>query len=209
MPMSPPPRRKSVDSTDATDSTIDPNATITRCLSVRRPWAPLIVNGYKPLENRSWPTDFRGRIAIHASGKFDGQAYERHLDSQPAFCTRKQARLFREYMRGENGPPSDVLADSPVTTGCIIGTVELVDVIDVLADDFQLADLAFPTEGFNTPCSCWWANAQFAWIFANPVAFTHPITCKGKLNLWHLGELTAAVNRENDRCLEAVGWTRD
>ena len=204
MPMKPQPRRKPADSPD---STIDPNATITRCLSVRRPWANLIVSGYKPLENRSWPTDYRGRIAIHASGRYDGDAYESLLDSEPAFCTRKQARMFREYMRGEHGPPSDVIADSPVTTGRIIGTVELIDVIDVLADDFQLADLAVHSEGFNTPCSCWWANAQYAWIFANPIAFTHPIECKGKLNLWQLGPLANAVNQANDSSLEAIGWT--
>jgi hypothetical protein len=37
------------------------------CLSVRQPWAWLIVNGYKDVENRTWPTKVRGRILIHAS----------------------------------------------------------------------------------------------------------------------------------------------
>ena len=36
------------------------------CLSVRQPWAWLIVNGHKPVENRSWQTGFRGRLLIHA-----------------------------------------------------------------------------------------------------------------------------------------------
>ena len=35
-------------------------------LSIRQPWAWLIVNGYKDIENREWPTDFRGRFYIHA-----------------------------------------------------------------------------------------------------------------------------------------------
>jgi hypothetical protein len=30
-------------------------------LSVRQPWAWLIVNGYKDVENRSWTTHYRGR----------------------------------------------------------------------------------------------------------------------------------------------------
>lgn len=37
------------------------------CLSVRQPWAWLIVNGWKNIENREWPTRFRGRFLIHAS----------------------------------------------------------------------------------------------------------------------------------------------
>ncbi len=35
-------------------------------LSVRQPWAWLIVNGYKDVENRSWPTHHRGPLLIHA-----------------------------------------------------------------------------------------------------------------------------------------------
>jgi hypothetical protein len=38
-----------------------------KALSIRQPWAWLIVNGYKDIENRSWPTKFRGRALIHAS----------------------------------------------------------------------------------------------------------------------------------------------
>ncbi|HTV55212.1 MAG TPA: ASCH domain-containing protein, partial [Terriglobia bacterium] len=42
-----------------------------KALSIRQPWAWLIVNGFKPIENRSWNTNFRGRILIHASLKVD------------------------------------------------------------------------------------------------------------------------------------------
>ena len=37
-----------------------------RGLSVRQPWAWLIVNGYKDIENRSWRTRYRGPVLIHA-----------------------------------------------------------------------------------------------------------------------------------------------
>ena len=30
-------------------------------LSIRQPWAWLIVHGFKDIENRDWPTNFRGR----------------------------------------------------------------------------------------------------------------------------------------------------
>lgn len=35
-------------------------------LSIRQPWAYLIVHAGKDVENREWPTRFRGRILIHA-----------------------------------------------------------------------------------------------------------------------------------------------
>lgn len=36
------------------------------CLSIRQPWAWLIVNGFKDIENRDWPTSFRGELLVHA-----------------------------------------------------------------------------------------------------------------------------------------------
>ena len=38
-----------------------------KILSVRQPWAWLIVAGYKPVENRTWRTSYRGPLLIHAS----------------------------------------------------------------------------------------------------------------------------------------------
>ena len=38
-----------------------------KALSIRQPWAWLIVNGWKNIENREWPTNFRGRFLVHAS----------------------------------------------------------------------------------------------------------------------------------------------
>jgi hypothetical protein len=38
-----------------------------KALSIRQPWAWLIVNGHKPLENRTWTTPCpRGPLLIHA-----------------------------------------------------------------------------------------------------------------------------------------------
>ncbi|MBY4733953.1 ASCH domain-containing protein [Cupriavidus pauculus] len=39
----------------------------TKALSIRQPWAWLIVNGHKDIENRSWATRFRGPVLIHAA----------------------------------------------------------------------------------------------------------------------------------------------
>lgn len=37
-----------------------------RALSIRQPWAWLIVNGRKDIENRDWPTNYRGTFFVHA-----------------------------------------------------------------------------------------------------------------------------------------------
>lgn len=42
-----------------------------RALTVRRPWAALIVSGHKPTENRSWPTSWRGLLVIHAGQRWE------------------------------------------------------------------------------------------------------------------------------------------
>src|SRR5271165_5444563 len=43
-----------------------------RALSVRQPWAWLIVNGVKDIENRSFRTDHHGPLLIHAALSLDG-----------------------------------------------------------------------------------------------------------------------------------------
>lgn len=71
-----------------------------RALSVRQPWASLILSGHKTVENRTWTTKYRGQIVIHA-----GQA---------------TVRLGME-MAAQHG--IDVLLERGY-----VGTVELVDI---------------------------------------------------------------------------------
>jgi hypothetical protein len=49
-------------------------------LSIRQPWAELIISGKKPIEIRSWKTHYRGRIWIHA-----GQYSDESLDQSHGF----------------------------------------------------------------------------------------------------------------------------
>lgn len=42
-----------------------------RALSIRQPWCHHILHDGKDVENRSWPTNFRGLVLIHASLKVD------------------------------------------------------------------------------------------------------------------------------------------
>lgn len=47
-----------------------------KAISIHQPWALLIANGHKDIENRSWPTKFRGRVLIHASNGMSREDYE-------------------------------------------------------------------------------------------------------------------------------------
>ena len=42
-----------------------------KCLSLRQPYAELVVAGRKTIETRTWKTNFRGKFLIHASKAID------------------------------------------------------------------------------------------------------------------------------------------
>lgn len=46
-------------------------ANAVKALSILQPWAWLIVNGHKDIENRKWRTAFRGDVLIHAGKGLD------------------------------------------------------------------------------------------------------------------------------------------
>lgn len=37
-----------------------------KAITIKEPWASLIINGYKKYEFRSWKTNYRGKLLIHA-----------------------------------------------------------------------------------------------------------------------------------------------
>lgn len=47
-----------------------------RALSIRQPWAWLILHAGKDIENRNWRTSFRGRVLIHAAKGMTHMEYE-------------------------------------------------------------------------------------------------------------------------------------
>lgn len=53
-----------------------------KALSIRQPYAWLIANGFKDVENRTWRTDFRGQVLIHA-----GKTYPKrdHADDHEVY----------------------------------------------------------------------------------------------------------------------------
>ena len=48
-----------------------------KALTIKEPWASLIINGYKKYEFRSWKTKYRGKILIHAGMNTEKDAKEK------------------------------------------------------------------------------------------------------------------------------------
>lgn len=85
-----------------------------RTLSIRQPWAWLIVHGHKPVENRDWRTDYRGDFLVHA-GKTMPRVYYEDVATQLAVTLGGQAPTL---------PPFEQLE-----RGGIVGTARLVDCV--------------------------------------------------------------------------------
>lgn len=85
-----------------------------KALSIRQPWAWLIVHGWKDIENREWPTRFRGRCWVHAS----------------ATMTRADYEACAIYVAGLELPkPVELPLASELTRGGIVGAMEIVDCV--------------------------------------------------------------------------------
>lgn len=90
-----------------------------KILSVRQPWAWLICAGYKNIENRSWKTDYRGELFIHAGQSFDweGLAWlEQFYEYQVLACRHFGIRGQRITMHKEE-------------FGAIVGYADLTDCV--------------------------------------------------------------------------------
>lgn len=51
-----------------------------KALTIKEPWATLIIEGYKKFEFRSWKTNYRGKILIHTSKYIEKDMVDRFKD---------------------------------------------------------------------------------------------------------------------------------
>lgn len=143
-----------------------------KALSIRQPWASLIIKGapvftsvsnpdgsshvelkgvvFKTIENRNWATDFRGRIYVHASKKEDDfitcmKWLGEHIGLAPIACMMLSSPQY-----------------SP--KGAIIGEVDIT--------------------GCVTESDSPWFVGKYGFTLANPILYTKPIPCRGKLGFF-------------------------
>jgi hypothetical protein len=58
-----------------------------KCLSLKQPFADLLVSGMKTIEVRKWKTKFRGQFLVHASKNIDEKACKRLKIDQAKLVT--------------------------------------------------------------------------------------------------------------------------
>ena len=58
-----------------------------KCLSLKQPYAELLVSGKKTIEVRTWNTKFRGQFLVHASKKINEEACKRLKIDQAKLVT--------------------------------------------------------------------------------------------------------------------------
>lgn len=137
-----------------------------KAISVKQPWATLIIDGVKDIENRTWecPQRYIGqRVLIHT-----GKSPIKYNTSFDLF-TKEQQLIIPKYLIQQIYYHAYVL-------GAIIGSVEIVDC--VINHDSIWAEKSSDSEPI------------YNWVLNNPIKFKEPISCKGALSFWEFnGEL--------------------
>lgn len=164
-----------------------------RALTVRQPWATCIIPGpgqyVKNIENRTWTTTHRGRIAIHSAQQID-----------------------REAMRWILGTPRE-FGDEDVDQGDwpmgkILGTVNLVGIHEANSRGAECAAKGCFDHFDRVNQTGSWGQAAapgkilFHWELADPHTFETPWAVKGALQLWTLGPSDEGLVR-----MEEQIWT--
>lgn len=83
-------------------------------LSIRQPWAWLILNGAKDIENRDWKTNFRGRVLLHVGKVMTRSEYEDGLN----------------HLLFYGGPHIDLPPMDQLVRGGVVGAVDIVDCVE-------------------------------------------------------------------------------
>lgn len=140
-----------------------------KAITVIQPWASLLAEGAKLYETRSWKTNYRGEILIHAGKKdplfgISAMSDEAWADACIALGIHGTVNRF-EYL----------------PTGAIIGKARLVNCIEITPGFSERMRRDFPTEysfGDFTP-------GRYAWAMKDAEAFDEPIWLSGKQGLWN------------------------
>lgn len=152
-----------------------------RCITLTQPWATLVAIGAKRIETRSWRTDYRGPLAIHAAkgASTIGWPQINHI------C--RHTEPFKSVLNLDRHP-----ADA-LPLGAIVAVCELEGCYPTTQDDGgNVAYLLANRHGARELMPVWgnerafgdYSPGRFAWVLRNVRALPEPIPVKGALGLW-------------------------
>lgn len=152
-----------------------------KVISLKQPWAQLMVMGAKRIETRSFQTKYRGELYIHAS-----QTIDRHAVDLCRFNS-----WFHKYT-------PDFMS---LKKGYIVGRVLLMSI--------EKAEYLRSEKGFMSGREFQfgdYSDGRYAWKCApNMQEFTKPIACPGKLGIWEYEVSEALLNEAIQSAIERGG----
>lgn len=145
-----------------------------KVITIKQPWASLIVRGIKDIENRTWscPKKYIGqRVLIHASAKPDKEPYMIFNDAQSNAIDDFIMDVYGYYQQN----------------GSIIGSVEIID-CTVNHPSIWAEKTDNYTIGMNPNIheAITGKKVIYNWVLANPILFPESIPAKGKLSFWEV-----------------------
>lgn len=155
-----------------------------KALTLTQPWATLVALGEKRIETRSWSTNYRGKLAIHAAKGFPKDA--RFLLGETPFYEI----LFETHHIQEKALP----------LGAIVATCDLVAIHKIpsmprhfprgVAEDHPLASypVVLPPQHDQERAFGDYTPGRYAWLLTNVQKLAAPIPAKGALGLWDWDE---------------------
>jgi len=137
-----------------------------KALTICQPYAALIVRGEKLVENREWPTNYRGRLLIHA-GK------------------------SREWLDGEDEVLEFAERGDPLVFGAVVGEARIADVLHIDRIQRGEYDAKYPwlKDHMHT-------NGTWCWVLADVQRYVQPVPWKGAQGLWEYHGADLPFNAE-------------
>jgi len=127
-----------------------------KVLTIQEPYATLIMLGYKKIETRSWKTNYRGELYIHA-GK------------------------SKNFLKMIDDNTRNLIENTSLNFGNIICKADLIDCIEMTStfiDELKNENV----EEFKLGI---YQNGRYAWVFDNIMILQEPVSANGKLNVWN------------------------
>ena len=146
-----------------------------KAITVRQPYAGALAAGIKEYETRSWPTKYRGPIAVHAAVRDVFDTLKKI--AMPTACKIKEA-LRCEW------------AEMP--RGKVIAVGELVDCIEITQSFAATLSQDERDLGHFVP-------GWYAWKLTNVHLLPAPVPVKGKQGLWNWEALALKHKGRDDR----------
>ncbi len=144
-----------------------------KAITLWQPWATLLACGIKEYETRSWATQYRGLMAIHA-----------------AACEPKN---LRDQMSGVVASILGIENQPEYPRGAVIATADLIACHEMVEDENGNVGFWYGDHGMRKFYAISerqallgdWKAGRFAWAFANRKMLDTPIPAKGGQRIWN------------------------